>query len=149
MLWWSTLLCAVYLLTGLILGGRSIWKAVGGTSIRDGVGWDWAMSARGVVAIAGLAVDVRNRPRVVVPLIGAAVATLAFAAATYAAGNSRAALLQGTAIPLRWDSGKVEPGELELLHPARPQSYAVIATVGAGFALVLAVSWLERASDKW
>ena len=147
LLWSFTILCAIFLLTAPMFGGRAVWANRGGGTIRDAAGWDWLLPALGVAAIVGLVVGVFTRPRVVVPVLGVAIATVALAMAAYHAGNSWLAIVQNRAQPAGFDFARNEPFRV-LMLPS-PQPYTIVATVGAGFALVLTISWLRPAEDEW
>lgn len=146
-LWSCAILCAIFLLFGPLLGGRTVWANRGGGTITDAAGWDWAAPVSGIVAIAGLVAGVFTRPRVAIPVLGAAVATAAFAMAAFAAGSFWVATMQGTAQPQGFVPGRSDP--YEVLMSPNPQPFAVVATVATGFALVLTVSWLQPADDEW
>jgi hypothetical protein len=145
-LWALAVLCAVYLLSGPFLGGRTVWSHRGWI-ISDGAGWDWLMPAAGIVALGGLVIGVALLPRVAIPVFGAAIAMVAFAIAAYASGSAWIDLLQGTT---RLQASLSARGEqVEVLYPSQPQSFAVVATVATGFALVLVISWLKPSADEW
>lgn len=146
-LWSTTILCALFLLTAPMFGGRAVWANRGGGMIRDAAGWDWLLPILGVVAIVGLVVCVFTRPRVVIPVLGAAIATAAFAVAAYSAGSFGLAIVENRVQPGGFVFGRDEP--YRVLAAPSPQPYTVVATVAAGFALVLAVSWLRPAEDEW
>ena len=143
-LWQCTLVCAFLLLCAPFTP-RTTWSADAAaprgnpSSIRDAAGWDMVAPLAGIVAIVGLVAGVLTRPRVVVPVVGAAVATIAFAVTARAAGQYWLDLLRGA--PFMPDfTTQPAPG---------PPFFAIIATVATGFALVLTVSWLHPADDEW
>lgn len=145
-LWSFALLCAISLLSAPLVGGRTVWAGRGG-QFTEAAGWDWLVPALGAVAIAGLVAGLFLRPQKALAAIGAAVATMAFGAAAYAAGTAWIALLQGSTL---LEGSAPGNGVLyELRYPSRPQPFAIIATIATGFALVLTVSWLEPAEDEW
>lgn len=146
-LWSFTILCALFLLTAPMFGGRAVWANRGGGTIRDAAGWGWLLPALAVVAIVGLVVGVFTRPRVVVPVLGAAFATAAFAMAAYHAGSSWLVKAQNRAQPVGFEFGRDEPYRV-LMLPS-PEPYTIVATVATGFAVVLTVSWLKQAEDEW
>ena len=142
-LWQFAVVCAVLLLFAP-LAPRTTWSADDAaprgnpSSIRDAAGWDMVAPLAGIVAIVGLVTGFLTRPRVVVPVIGAAVATIAFAVTARAAGEYWLDLLRGA--PFMPDF---------TTYPAPgPPFFAVIATAATGFALVLTISWLKPGEDE-
>ncbi len=91
----------------------------------------------GIVALVGLGIGAWARPRVVVPVLGAVVAAVAFAVAAYAAGSYWSAILTGM---VALEGGAIDSRLRMHPSPAVPV-FAFLATVGAGCAFVLAVGW--------
>lgn len=129
--WRLAIACALLLLLGIFPFWRTVWVGAAGYD-RDSAGWDWAAALSGVVALTGLGIGAWARPRVLVPVLGAAAAAVAFAVAAYAAGSYWFAILDGT---VRFD-----PRLTMRPSPALP-IFAAVATVGVGCAVVLAASW--------
>jgi hypothetical protein len=143
-LWQFAVVYAVLLLFAP-LTPRTTWSADetlprgNPSSVRDAAGWDMVAPIAGVVAIVGLVAGYLSRPLVIVPVIGAAIATTAFAVAARAAGTYWLDLLRGA--PFMPDF---------TMYPAPgPPFFAIVATVATGFALVLMVSWLKPGEDAW
>jgi hypothetical protein len=143
-LWSFAIVCAVLLLFAPFTP-RTTWvydgpQPVGNPStIRDAAGWDMVAPLSGIIAIAGLVVGVLARPRVIVPVLSTAIATIAFAMTAVAAGRYWLELGRGAGAMADFS-----------MHSApAPPYFAIVATVATGFALVLTVSWLEPADDEW
>jgi hypothetical protein len=142
-LWWLTVACAIVLFF-VGLTGRTRWvedhaNPNRATKVVDSAGWDWVARLAGIAAIGGLAVGRWARSRFGVAVLGAAATTAAFGWAAVVAGHYWLVLTQGT-------------GQIEgyVMYPATGPPYvAVLATVGTGFALVLAISWLLPATERW
>ena len=67
--------------------------------------------------------------------------------AAYHAGSSWLAKAQNRAQPVGFEFGRDEPYRVLML--SSPEPYAIVAAVAAGFAVVLAVSWLKPTQDEW
>lgn len=119
--------------------GRTTWvsadpRETGGTGgIRHSAGWDYVAPMCGLIAIAGVVAGWFARPRVVIPLAGAIAAAIAFTVIAVAAAG-------------HWLDGIT--GRLDLrgftTHPAPGAPFfAVVAILGAGYAIALAIGWLR------
>ena len=137
-IWRLAMACALVLLLGIFPFWRTEWVGRGGYA-RDSAGWDWLAVLSGLIAIAGLAIGASVRPRVLGPVLGAAAAAVAFAVAAYAAGSYWSAVLSG-----------MVPSEPRLtMRPSfAVPVFAALATVGAGCAVVLAISWLRLGETR-
>jgi hypothetical protein len=135
---WIAIGCAVFLLLGPF-GGRTAWGR-GSPTTMDSAGYNFAALGSGVVALAALGVAFWARPRVVVPLLGAAVAMAAFGLTAYVSGTYWLALSRGEALL----EGRFAMPEKMTVFPAwGPPFFATAALFGAISALALAVLWLR------
>jgi hypothetical protein len=144
-LWWLTTGCATLLLFGPS-AGRTTWIRQGGGVVKDAAGYDWLALCSGIVAIVSLTVGLWARPRVLLPVLGAAAAVVAFLLTAVASGSYWMAILRGDVT----HNGIVLPAsEGWTVYPASgPPFFAVIATIGTAFALGLTVYWLTPAEDE-
>jgi hypothetical protein len=119
------------------LSQRTMWYSIdpvasGGTaSMRHSAGWDYVAPVCAFVALAGLIGGLALCPRVLVPVAGAiaAAGALGFAAGVTAVHYRDAV------------SGTLDLSGMETVAPPAAPSFAVLAVLGAGFALALAISW--------
>jgi hypothetical protein len=134
--------CAVVLLFAPV-SQRTIWVSGAppnwsGPGMRHSAGWDWVAPLCALVALGGLLGGWAMRPRVVLAALGAAVATVAFGIAAGAVGfHYRDAI-----------TGVLDEPRFVTIPPAAAPFFAVIATLGAGYALALAVGWLAPDSSS-
>ena len=135
--------CALLLLLAP-LTPRTSWvggdghETRGTSSMRHSAGWDWVMPVCGIAAILGLATGRRARPGGAFRVVGVAVALIAFTGAAVAAGGHwRDAA--GGALDMRGFMTRPAPGALP---------FALVALLGAGCALALAVGWLRSAGGE-
>jgi hypothetical protein len=159
--------CAIFLLFGPV-ADRTSWTS-GSTTITDAAAYNVAALFSGVLALAALGVAFWARPRVILPVLSAAVAIAAFGLTAYVAGIYWLARLQGEV--LDYGAGgtkeKVYPasgqpffpqrgtliteigGEQWRVYPAAgPPFFATAAIIGAVSTLVLAISWLRQSHGK-
>lgn len=136
--------CAIFMLFGPV-GGRTTWvEGNRGGTTTDAAGYNLAALVSGVVALAALALALYLRPRVVLPVLGAAVAIAAFALTIVASGVYVWALLQGEI--WFYGAGGFAEGMCRkcTVHPAwGPPFFALAALIGALASLALAVGWLR------
>ena len=143
-LWSFALACAVFLLFAPFTP-RTMWYSAdterpGGTSsVRHSAGWEWVVPLCGIAAIVGLTTGIRTRRLVTIPVLGAGAASIAFVVAAVAAGGH---WIDGMRGALALGAFRTSPA------PGAPY-FAVVATVGAGYALVLAIGWLKPADADW
>lgn len=136
--------CAVILLLGP-LGGRTTWEAVRGTSsATDAGGYNAIAVFSGVAALAALGFALWARPRPVLPLLGVAVAVVAFVLTVYATGVFVVARLQGGIwVYACWCFEDLHPGWTVTPAPG-PPFFALTSLVGAIASVILATFWLRQ-----
>ena len=137
LLWRTAMACALLLLLGIFPFWRTVWAGRGGYD-RDSAGWAWMAAFSGVVALTGFGIGAWARPRVLVPVLRAVAAAVAFAVAAYVAGSYWFAILDGT---VRFDP------RLTMRPSLAVPVFAAVATVGLGCAVVLAASWSSNADE--
>ncbi len=142
-LWVFALACAA-LLFFAPFSPRTTWisenpRQTGGTgTIRHSAGWDWVAPSCGVVAVVALVGGAAARPRVAAPVFAAAIATASLAGAAAAAwGHWRDAT-----------SGTLDLDGFTTYPPPAAPAFALIAALGAGYALVLALGWLAPGNPR-
>lgn len=138
--------CAILLLFAP-LGGRTMWvlnaNLYEGYNINtDSAGYNVGAVFAGIVAVAVLAFAFRMRPRMVLPLLGAAVAVSVFtlsalaSAVTWQDMANFDVLPNGTVVDL-------DVGPEWAVYPAwGPPFFTMFAVVGAASTLALAIGWL-------
>jgi hypothetical protein len=136
---WVALGCAIFLLFGP-LGGRTM-LVDGKTTITDSAVYNIVAVLSGIVAIVGLAIADRSRPRAILVALGAAIAISAFGFTAYVAGMFSLPLFRGEVMV---DGGSIITDSLEV-HPAYgPPFLALAALFGAGSTAVLAIHRLRQ-----
>lgn len=134
--------CAILLLFALC-GGRTVWVQ-GNTTATDAAGYGIVATFSGVLALAALAFASWVRPRLLLPLLGAVMATAAFVLASVFAGLDVWARVQGQV----WTYASMtmsppEPGVT--VYPAfGPPIFMTIAATGAIASLGLAMKWVRQ-----
>lgn len=136
--------CAILLLFAP-LGGRTVWEPIRGSgSATDAGGYNAIAVFSGVVVLAALGFARWGRPRLVLPLVGAAVATVAFGLTLYATGVYVVARLQGGIwIYACWCFEELSSSTTVTPAPG-PPIFALVALVGAVATLALAIAWLRQ-----
>lgn len=136
---WVALGCAIFLLFGP-LGGRTM-LVDGKTTITDSAVYNIVAVLSGIVAIAGLAIADRARPRAILVALGAAIAIAAFGFTAYVAGMFSLPLFRGEVMV---DGGSIITDSIEV-HPAYgPPFFALAALFGAGSTAVFAIHRLRQ-----
>jgi hypothetical protein len=141
-LWWFDVACAA-LLMFVSLSSRTTWiedhaNLERAATIIDSAGWDWTARLAGIAAVAALVIGRWARLRPVATMLCASTATIAFGVSAVVSGQYWLDLTKG--------AGQVEG---YVIHPATGVPYAaVIATLGTGYSLVLAISsWRSAPSS--
>jgi hypothetical protein len=130
-LWTGAVVCAVLLLFAPFTP-RTTWTQGSGAAVRHSAGWDWVAALLAIMAIVGLSVGMRSRPRVLMAVSGAAIAA-AFAGSAAASIGHWVSLTMGALDRAGWS-----------LQPAPYVGlFAVIAGIGAICSLIRLRTWLR------
>lgn len=142
--------CAVFLLFGIVSDRTSVSYGRSGrsSSMTDAAGYNMAATFSGIVAITGLAIALWTRPRLVLPILGAAVAIAAFGLSVFASGIYWLGRLQGE-VYFYGTGNFLEKGGRGTVHPAvGPPFFATAAVIGALATLALMIMWLWQAKRR-
>ena len=134
--------CAIVMLFGP-LGGRTM-RVAGNSVGTDAAGYNAVAVLSGVVVLAALGFAFWAGPRLIHPLLGAAVAGAAFGLSVYVSGVGVVARLRGGVWSYAgWSFERVDPGETVYPAPG-PPFFALVALIGAVATLALAIAWLRQ-----
>lgn len=138
---------AALMLFGL-MGDRTTWVKLSGRgqSMTDGAIYNSVAFLSGIVALIALALALRFRPRLVVPVAGVLLAVAAFGFSLFVSGLGVWARVQGEIWAYSPGTFAEDLGPKWVVYPAvGPFVFSFLATVGALATLGLGVTWLRDA----